>query len=84
MHSKLQKQFLNEIGFYESDEVGTSPNGGSKICLEMHEKFPEKIAEATLRNNELKKEIVTTIKNLRGLIITYFIYVDPKKKKKLK
>lgn len=71
MHSKLQDQFYNEIGFYESDEVGTTPNGGAKICLEMHDKFPAQIADVTLKNDELRKEIITTIRNLRGLLMIF-------------
>ncbi|KAF7990472.1 hypothetical protein HCN44_000277 [Aphidius gifuensis] len=73
MHRLVLDMFNNEIGFYESDQVSKTPNGGSKINRLMHEDLPLDIACVTLADEELRNEIVGTIQNIRGLLINFFI-----------
>ncbi|XP_044019583.1 dynamin-like [Aphidius gifuensis] len=66
MHRVVLDLFNNEIGFYESDKVSNTPNGGSKINQLMHKFLPISIANATLADGDLRKEIMETIQNVRG------------------
>ncbi|XP_044010240.1 dynamin-1-like [Aphidius gifuensis] len=66
MHRAVLNVFNNQIGFYESDEVSTIPNGGCKIKQLMHKSLPHSISRVILADEELRKEIIGTIQNVRG------------------
>lgn len=66
MVHKLRADYENSIGNYNSEEIGETLNGGSKISRIMHKKFSSTIAEMTLNNKQLRKKIKLAILNIRG------------------